>query len=76
MPQVACTETALQTSSMRSLYSTKCADAPESGPATRPVNIAPSAFDVAQPGVIATCVEINQCVGCTRQFFTKSFLWR
>ena len=22
----------------------------------------------------ATCVEINQCVGCTRQFFTKSFL--
>ena len=22
----------------------------------------------------AACVEINQCVGCTRQFFTKSFL--
>ena len=22
----------------------------------------------------ATCVEINQCVGCTRQFFTKPFL--
>ena len=22
----------------------------------------------------AICVEINQCVGCTRQFFTKSFL--
>ena len=21
-----------------------------------------------------TCVEINQCVGCTRQFFTKSYL--
>ena len=21
-----------------------------------------------------TCVEINQCVGCTRQFFIKSFL--
>jgi len=21
-----------------------------------------------------TCVEINHCVGCTRQFFTKSFL--
>ena len=21
-----------------------------------------------------TCVETNQCVGCTRQFFTKSFL--
>ena len=21
-----------------------------------------------------TCVEINQCAGCTRQFFTKSFL--
>ena len=20
------------------------------------------------------CVEINQCAGCTRQFFTKSFL--
>ena len=21
---------------------------------------------------VPTCVEINQCVGCTRQFFTKS----
>ena len=25
-------------------------------------------------GVVSRCVEINQCVGCTRQFFTKSFL--
>ena len=25
-------------------------------------------------GVVTRCVEINQCVGCTRQFFTKSFL--
>ena len=24
--------------------------------------------------VVTSCVEINQCVGCTRQFFTKSFL--
>ena len=23
---------------------------------------------------VVGCVEINQCVGCTRQFFTKSFL--
>ena len=23
---------------------------------------------------VENCVEINQCVGCTRQFFTKSFL--
>ena len=23
---------------------------------------------------VHACVEINQCVGCTRQFFTKSFL--
>ena len=23
---------------------------------------------------VACCVEINQCVGCTRKFFTKSFL--
>ena len=23
---------------------------------------------------VEACVEINQCVGCTRQFFTKSFL--
>ena len=23
---------------------------------------------------VLVCVEINQCVGCTRQFFTKSFL--
>ena len=22
---------------------------------------------------VHNCVEINQCVGCTRQFFTKSF---
>ena len=30
---------------------------------------------VADPArVVGTCVEINQCVGCTRQFFTKSFL--
>ncbi len=26
--------------------------------------------------MIATCVEINQCVGCTRKFFTKSCLGR
>ena len=25
-------------------------------------------------GSVSNCVEINQCVGCTRQFFTKSFL--
>jgi hypothetical protein len=24
--------------------------------------------------IVWDCVEINQCVGCTRQFFTKSFL--
>ena len=30
---------------------------------------------VADPArVVGTCVEINQWVGCTRQFFTKSFL--
>ena len=23
---------------------------------------------------VECCVEINQCVGCTRKFFTKSFL--
>ena len=31
------------------------------------------ATDWASPSVL-NCVEINQCVGCTRQFFTKSFL--
>ena len=30
--------------------------------------------DVQRLVVVVTCVEINQCVGCTRQFFTKSFL--
>ena len=25
-------------------------------------------------GDVMACVEINQCVGCTRQFFTKSYL--
>ena len=24
--------------------------------------------------MVSTCVEINRCVGCTRQFFTKSYL--
>ena len=24
-------------------------------------------------GGVGACVEINQCVGCNRQFFTKSF---
>ncbi len=28
----------------------------------------------ASDALAATCVEINQCVGCTREFFTKSFL--
>ena len=31
------------------------------------------AVDPADPPA-PPCVEINQCVGCTRQFFTKSFL--
>ena len=31
-------------------------------------NDLPDAFDAV------ACVEINQCVGCTRRFFTKSFL--
>ena len=33
-------------------------------------------FDVLKHSAshVAHCVEINQCVGCTRQFFTKSFL--
>ena len=31
------------------------------------------AADLAM-ALVADCVEINQCVGCTRQFFTKSFL--
>ena len=25
-------------------------------------------------GTREACVEINQCIGCTRQFFTKSFI--
>ena len=28
--------------------------------------------DVQRLVVVVTCVEINHCVGCTRQFFTKS----
>ena len=30
--------------------------------------------DFQIPGGVQPCVEINQCAGCTRQFFTKSFL--
>ena len=29
---------------------------------------------LAENFVVRTCVEINRCVGCTRQFFTKSIL--
>ena len=36
-------------------------------------NNATVAVKVRRPGVV-DCVEINQCVGCTRRFFTKSFL--
>ena len=30
--------------------------------------------DAARALGVVNCVEINQCVGCTRQFFNKSFL--
>ena len=30
--------------------------------------------DRRSKGHVHACVEINRCVGCTRQFFTKSFL--
>ena len=30
--------------------------------------------NVSPQASVTLCVEINQCVGCTRQFFTKSFL--
>jgi hypothetical protein len=30
--------------------------------------------EINTTGRSTVCVEINQCVGCTRQFFTKSFL--
>jgi len=33
-----------------------------------------AAVSVAKRYEAATCVEIKQCVGCTREFFTKSFL--
>ena len=38
-------------------------------PDQEPFDIATGCYRCA-----GTCVEINQCVGCTRQFFTKSFL--
>ena len=41
------------------------------------VALAPVSFpERREAGIYAAffCVEINQCVGCTRQFFTKSFL--
>ena len=31
-------------------------------------------YHAANAAIARACVEINQCVGCTRQFFTKSFL--
>ena len=36
-----------------------------------------STLEVSRPTIdraVAACVKSNQCVGCTRQFFTKSFL--
>ena len=39
------------------------------------LNMVRSMFNTVTGKKIAIfCVEINQCVGCTRQFFTKSFL--
>ena len=39
------------------------------------VGPAPDGFTALHAAVRAgSCVEINQCVGCTRTFFTKSFL--
>ena len=44
------------------------------------VVLAPGIFQLedsirmARPGAVVICVEINQCAGCTRQFFTNSFL--
>ena len=29
---------------------------------------------LAENFVVRTCVEMNRCVGCTRQFFTRAFL--
>ena len=46
------------------------------GTAVRTVNLkAPAASFISRRIRHPTCVEINQCVGCTRQFFTtESFL--
>ena len=41
----------------------------ERGERSRPTRPAPH-----QQVQLLACVEINQCVGCTRKFFTKSFL--
>ena len=35
---------------------------------------APPQLSTILVSVVNICVKINQCVGCTRQFFTKSFL--
>ena len=43
-------------------------------PAPGKENVAPKDVAPAGPVDVAACVEINQCDGCTRQFFTKSFL--
>ena len=40
------------------------------GPATSQQSV----YEQSTKAHVATCVEINQCVGCTREFFTKSFL--
>ena len=43
-------------------------DRDDAGPRAR------AARPAARRPHLEACVEINQCVGCTRQFFTKSFL--
>merc|ERR1719352_2060673 len=40
----------------------------------RPLRLARSLLACFWSWASAGCAEINQCVGCTRQFFTKSFL--
>ena len=51
-----------QNMSMKQIFALACAAAPVTS------LVAP------RSATVKTCVEINQCVGCTRQFVTKSCL--
>ena len=54
--------------------SPRTSEKPQVSPSTVIVGMTRGQYTFHSKSMRWTCVEINQCVGCTRQFFTKSCL--